>query len=306
MKKQYDVIVVMPLGPGSEKDFITDSLKSVEFYMSCSYKIILLDNSQKNTGYTIQADFPEADVVIANKAKGKMGGQYVNLCYAFKYAIDKYDFKLLLRMDDDALITGADPQLQAMQILDSNPNAGMIGWHIKGRYAKDCFGNTHDNIYCRNTLIAGAYTWKFIKRPLVNYTLRGLLEKAFRNGYELGENIQGGAYFITYKCIQKMDEAGLLPVQRLKNAILCEDHIFSLVTKVVGMDLCDLSAVGQPFGMAWRGLPVAPEKIYAEKKKIIHSVRFWADMKEHQVREYFNNCRREELLIRVGQRKQPA
>ena len=291
MKEHFDLIVVIPVGPGTRLDFLTDTMNSVAFYIRGTIKFILIDDSQKATAALVKTSYPDIDIITLEKNFGKVGGLYISLSDAFRFAYEHYEFTLLLRMDDDALMIGPDADSDALAFLNEFPQTGMMGRHIRGRFSADDLGNIHDNAYPRNTLLVGTCTWKFIRRPLVNGTLRQLMLRAFRNGYELGENIQGGAYFITRACIGKLLEAGFLPLDRLKHSILCEDHLFSLLVKVAGMELRDFSGAGQPFACAWKGLPAAPETLTTRNKKIIHSVRFWEDRDQEAIRKHFKQLR---------------
>ena len=294
MKREYNLVVVIPVGPQSNISFVVDTINSVQHYIKTKHKIILIDNSQRQLGKDISQTYPDIDILTTQNDNGKMGGLYVNLSKAFKYALERYEFNALLRLDDDALIIGENPEEEAIALFTAHNEVGMTGYYIKGRLSTDKYGNIHDNAYPRNTLMAGAFSWKFIRRPFINWQLRRLLLKGFSNGYELGENIQGGAYFLSKRCIERLLEAKFLPIQRLQSAILCEDHLFSLLTKVVGMELYDLSAADQPFGIAWQGLPASPEQLSKDGKKIIHSVRSWQQMKEDEIRDFFLKCRSKE------------
>ncbi len=295
MKPKFDLVVVMPVGPNANPAFIEDTLNSFKYYTSCSYKIIIADDSQKGTGLKIKELFPDDDFVVLTRSKnlGRMAGLYLNLALAYKHAIDNYRFDALLKIDDDALITGENPETEALSLLRSNPNVGMIGRHLAGRYSTDDLGHRHDNYWPRQQLLKATCTWRLIRRPIANMTLRKLFIKALWNGYEIGENIQGGAYFISEQCLIKMNEQNLLPEYRLKTVILEEDHLFSLLTKVVGLELADLADERLPFGIAFKGLPGPPEKLHEQGKKIIHSIRFWKDMKEDAIRTYFRGFRHE-------------
>jgi hypothetical protein len=292
MKEKVDLVVVMPIGPQARPEFIIDSLRSVQYYTTPSHAIILADDSQKGTGYTIQEAIPGIKVLPSKKSYGRMAGLYINLSHAYKYALDHYRFGALLKMDDDALITGMNPEAEAIRLFRDNPDIGMAGRHFIGKFSPDSLGNVHDNSYPRNTLLVGTCSWKLFKRPFVNLTLRRLLFRALRNGYEIGENIFGGAYFMSEACLATLDMEGHLPLDRLKQSILGEDHLFSLLAYVAGFRLGDLESGDLPFGVAWKGLPASPETLYSRGKKIIHSTRYWENIKEEEIRKYFQKYRR--------------
>lgn len=290
MKKHYDLVVVIPVGPNSNEDFIKDTINSIRFYCQCTLKIILLDDSKQNLGYLIKIQFTETDVIINRKRSGLAGGLYISLSHAYKHAIKNYQFNSLLKLDTDALIIGLNPQHDAEKMFRNNPKIGIAGLH-KTRTEAYSF-NTHlDNEWPRKHLIRATCTWRIIKRPVGNLALRKYFFKALVNGYELGENIFGGAYFINERLLQNLDEAGLLPDNRLSNSRLGEDHLFSLLAKVVRFDMGDLASDDLPFACAWKTLPASPEELHKNRKKVIHSTRNWENMNEQEIRQYFKNIR---------------
>jgi hypothetical protein len=44
-------------------------------------------------------------------------------------------------------------------------------------------------------------------------------------------------------------------------------------------------------GMKWRGLPDSPENLLQRQKKIVHSIKFWQDRSETEIRGYFRSKR---------------
>jgi hypothetical protein len=291
MKQKTDLVIVMPVGPGANPEFTRDSLSSAQYYITAPCKIILADDSQKGLGYAIQKDFPGITVLPTRRNLGKVAGLYINLSNAYKYALDNYSFDALLKMDDDALITGKDPQTAAIRLFRENPVVGMAGRHIARQFSTDALGHVHDNYWPRKQLLKDTCSWKIIRRPVANLTLRKLFFKAVRNGYEIGENIQGGAYFMSSASLHKLDEAGYLPNYKLRNANFGEDLMFSLLVRAIDFQLADLSGDDLPFGIAWKGLPASPQTLHQRNKKIIHSTRFWENMGEKEIREHFRRLR---------------
>lgn len=291
MKKHFDLIVVIPIGPNCKIDYILDTIDSINYYCKCTFKILLSDDSQKGTGKIVQGNFPDVEILQRDKSFGLWGGLYVTLSIAFKHALDNYDFKALLRMDTDALITGSNPQDEAIRIFDENKKAGMVGFHRIGKYTKDFMGTPINNSWARDQILAYACSWRLILNPIANYTLRKIYFNATYNGYELGESIFGGAYFIGPEFIKSLDDAGYLPNYRLRTVKLEEDHIFSMLARLLDYNLIDLSMDNMPFGCAWKGLPAPPEVLYAMNKKIIHSTRFWNELTEADIRDFFKGKR---------------
>lgn len=294
MGRKFDLIIVMPIGPNGSLNFINDTLESIEHYFSCRYKLIILDDSQKGIGEEVHRMHPHAEVLKTEKNRGANAGLYINLCLAYRHAFEQYDFELLLKIDDDALVTGIGADREALQFFRETPQVGMAGLYQTNESYINFLGNKVYNTWPRKQLLKDTCTWKLIRRPIANLTLRKLFFKALRRGYEIGENIQGGAYFMSRSCLEKLYEANYLPEYNLGTVNLGEDHLLSLLTKLVGFKLGDLSSGDMPLGTAWKGLPASPEVLHAKGKKIIHSTKSWQDLDEEQIRGYFKKYRQPE------------
>jgi hypothetical protein len=287
MKTEYKIVLVMPVGPKCTPEFIEDSLKSFIFYASCTYKIILADDSRKGTGRTVQARMPEVDVVEMPGPMGKLGGLYVTLSRAFRYALRHYRFQAVLRMDSDALIIGKAPESEALDLFERDPQIG-----IAGQYPFDYDGKPWDISWPRKQLLQYmSLRWRPRHKTFPRLFLRRHYKRALRNNYTVGESVFGGAYFVSEICLRVLEGAGLLPLYPLKYIDLEEDHLFSLLVRSAGFALGDLSSRRLPMGCAWKGLPAPPEELYAEGKKIIHSTRYWGDMQESEIRLFFSRKR---------------
>jgi glycosyltransferase involved in cell wall biosynthesis len=291
MKQHFAVVVVMAIGPNSKLEYILDTLTSFQFYTTSTHKVIIIDDSQKDLALEIKSFISDIDIIKTKKNSGNMAGLYINLATAYQHAIQNYHFDALLKIDDDALVINENPEKDAIHLFKANPRIGIAGLHVRGQYPLDFMGTPWDNNYPRKTILVGTCSWKLLKRPLVNLTLRKLFFKAFYNGYEAGEYVFGGSYFVSEHCLIKLNEAGFLPLHSLGKAILGEDHLFSLLAKVVGLELGDLASGNLPFGLAWKGLPASPEMLLQKNKKIIHSTRKWENMNEADVRGYFKKLR---------------
>ncbi len=282
---------MIPVGPDCKIPFIEDTLNSIIFYTLCPYKIILIDDSKKDYGTILKNKYHEIDIITNKEQYGLLGGLYIALSHAFVYALDNYSFKVLLRMDTDAMITGYNPQLEAIEMFEKNPRIGIAGFVKRGKEPKDFAGNPVENYWPMHQITTYALTWKFLSKPRANLALRRLVIKALYNGYEMGENIFGGAYVVSELFLQKLREAAMLPDYGIRKIYLEEDHIFGLLAKAIDFELDDLETGNLPFGVAWRGLPTSPEELYKRGKKIIHSTKRWNDMSEADIRKFFSEKR---------------
>jgi hypothetical protein len=290
MKKFVSVIVVIPIGPKCRPDFIEDTINSFIYYTGSDYKIVLADDSQKNTGINLREKYPDIDVVETPSSMGKLCGLYVTLSLTYRYVLEHYHFGALLRMDTDALIIGPEPEKEAIQLFKARPEIG-----IAGQYPFTYNGEPWDISWPKNQIIKYTSTYKFFRRPLANALLMLYYRRALKNGYKTGESVFGGACFLSEPFLKKLAGKGLLPDYRLKNIKLEEDHLFAVLAKSVGFGFENLSSLHLPFGCAWKGLPAPPGELYEKGKKIIHSVRYWNEMKEEDVRDYFKEKRDQNL-----------
>lgn len=286
MKRYVDIVLVIPAGPGTSPSFLTDTILSFIHYTASTYQIILIDDSGQGLGRKVQQSIPEIEILYNSKPSGAWAGLYVSLANAFSHALNKYEFRLLMKMDTDALVIGPDPEKEAMELFSSNPSMG-----IAGQYKFDYNGKPWDIGWPRDRILNGATTWKFFRRPLPNAVLRKLYIRAAENGYVAGESVFGGSCFYNHSLLLRLQQHKLLPNKLLGGLNLGEDHIFSLLTKAMGFHLGDLSLPGLPFALAWKELPAAPGQLFEEGKKIIHSTRQWGDMNEDQIRHFFKDKR---------------
>lgn len=286
MKPWFDVIVVIPVGPNSSIAFIEDTVLSYRHYTTTSFQVVFADDSQQGIGKELLKLFPSADVITTKKAMGGWAGLYITLSLAFRYAVEHYSFAAVLKLDTDALIIGEEPAQQALALFLSRPKAG-----IAGQYPNDYFGKPWNLNWPKQRIINATRTWKFFRRPVANWQLIRLYRDALKNQYNTGESVFGGAYFMSANYLLSLYENGLLPNYTFQSVNLGEDHLFSLLAKANGFTLHGLCGDGEAFGCAWKGLPVSPEQLIADGKKIIHSVRFWNHQKEEEIRLFFKEKR---------------
>ncbi|MGI4885132.1 MAG: hypothetical protein ACRYFR_09260 [Janthinobacterium lividum] len=177
-----------------------DTLESIGYYVHSSYQILVPNDSHDPAmEHAIAARFPEAVVLPARENYGKGLGLYESLCYTYRYALDTFEFKALLRLDTDALIIGHGPGLAALNLLRRDPSVGLAGRYVRGLASPDEFGNVWNNEAARDvyTSIAKLLTRRVLRQPLVNWRIRTRLFQALCNGYELADLVFGGAYIFS-------------------------------------------------------------------------------------------------------------
>jgi hypothetical protein len=296
MKESVKSVVVLIVAPPSEKyrlDHVLDSLSSVLHYSTPSRRIIVLDNSERNLADSFYEAFPEVIVLRTSENYGLCGGLYKSLSLAMLHAYTAYDFDLLIRMDTDSLMTGSGVEDEAIRLFRQQPNVGQLGTYLIGAN-----GEPSEFAWPRQQLQRDTSLLGWLKDRERALFLRDLIARARAYGYQLGEHVLGGASIFSYAVIEKFLDHNLLLREEMHRSNLQEDHIFSLLVKAVGMDLGDFGGPDQAMAVRWRGLPRSPESLIASGKKIIHSTRFWQDVKEDDIREFFRAQRNYEYADR--------
>ena len=287
--KTLKSIVVIPIGPTCCIEFVEDTLNSIYYYMNrATTKIILVDDSQISTGKRLAEIFPNVDVIENLINKGKDANLYYSLSNAFSYAFKHYNFKVILRMDTDALIIGKNPENKALEYFKMKSRIGLLGSYKHGYNS-----GLRDFSWSKRQLILESSILSLVKglhRIKGILTLRALIKRAKKNGYILGEHCMGGACFYSYECIKSLSKHNYLPIHNIQWSKLQEDMIFGLLIKSVGMGMADFVLETDPLGVKWRGLPDRPSKLI-QTKKVIHSTRYFEDMDEKSIRDYFKSKR---------------
>lgn len=291
-------VVVIPLGPKCKMDYVLDTIASIQHYITEQKAIIIADDSQ-NVEYRrrIEQSYPDIIILSTKQNLGKGSGLYTNLCIAYSYALDHFDFETLLRLDTDALMIGYGADKEIAAYFAAHPKIGLAGTYIKGNHQTDEFGNRWDSYGGRVFVIAIAklFSSYFLHSPLSLLRIRKRLFRAIYQGYEFGDLIFGGAYAFSRAGLEALRSNGLLPMPNMLGVDLEEDHLFSMLMRSVGMELADLSRHHGPFGCVWKGLPATPEKLCEAGKKIVHSTRYYKNqLREGDIRAFFRAKREAE------------
>ncbi|MEO8391904.1 MAG: hypothetical protein ABI700_02835 [Chloroflexota bacterium] len=290
MKQPVKLVVVLtvgPLGPKLQYEHIVDTINSVLHYATPDRKMIVQDNStEQNVGQRLREQFPELIVIRTPENYGLSGGLYKAESLAYLYAHSLFDYQVLIRMDVDALMIGAGIEDDAIARFEQNPNLGQLGTYKIG-----CNGEISEYSWPKQELEKeiGAAGWLQDRERCK--LLRMLVARAQANGYELGEHILGGVSILNPRFIDKLVQENLLLREEIRRSVLQEDHIFSLLVKAVGMQLGEFGTPNDPLAVRWQGLPSSPEELAGRNKKMVHSTRYWQQMNEDAVREFFRSRR---------------
>jgi hypothetical protein len=196
--------------------------------------------------------------------------------------LDSYDFAVLLRLDDDALVIGRDPDLDAVRYFASHPRVGCLG-----SYRVTCTGAARSFAYPARTLRHELYSLAVLKHPRRWMALRAIYAEARRHGYEDGEHCLGAACFFSHEALSAMRAKGLFSNPALMTTNLGDDHMFGLLARAAGFELDDFATGRHPLGLAFRGLPMSPVELVDAGKKIVHSLKDHDGKTQAELRDEF-------------------
>jgi hypothetical protein len=280
---KWKMVVVVPGGPN---DDVADTLRSVLHYADPEL-IVVIDDTQ---GRGIGLKHPKlVEILPAASTHRDLGGLWVNLSKAFRYAVENTEFDLLLRLDADALLLGPGIAEAAGERFQRFPEIGALGAY---RISPD--GGLRDWASARRALLIELWL-RGIRYPSMRRQLRKLM--AASPEYIRGEHALGGAVLYRGDAVREMYRRRLLDSPEFAHSILGEDFIFGLITVAAGYRTADFSGPEDPLALRWKGLPAAPQELLAKGKLVTHSVRFWADMPEAEIREYFAAARADATVL---------
>jgi hypothetical protein len=267
------MVVVVPAGP---KDDAADTLRSVLSYTD-SELILVIDDT---AGRGIALEDPRI-VVFAppDSPSGTLGGLWVKLAAAYRYAVEHADFDVLLRLDTDALILGPGVAAVAANRFADDPALGALGAY---RVSPD--GRSRDWTPAVKSVKAQVGL-RGLRHPAARRRVRALIDQAPE--YVMGEHALGGATVSRGDMVREWHRRGMLDYPELGDSALCEDHLFGLLTVAAGYRTGDFSGPDDPFALRWVGLPAAPADLLAAGKLVTHSVRSWENMQEDEIRAFF-------------------
>jgi glycosyltransferase involved in cell wall biosynthesis len=255
--------VIIPVGPG--KDAVLDTLESIACYCPEPHVVIIVDDCTQDGTYDALVSARRPNWHIFRNARPMGIDRLVRtLCTGYRFALSETSCRLILRLDQDALIIKPGVITEALRYADSNPPVGLFGV-----YERDY--NRPRSFEAHRKLIDRELSWSMrLLGPKPSWA--PLLALAERQGYRRGDNVFGGAYFVTRECLAEMQKLGALSVPYRWHSRLMEDVYFSMAAVAAGYKLGHFAAPEGPLCLEWRGLPY-PARVMAQTSyKVIHSV----------------------------------
>jgi hypothetical protein len=270
-----DCLVVMAVGAGMAEEAL-DTLDSIETYLGdVAKRVVIVDDHTTDGTAEALASVRRPDWhVVRNDQPHGLHLLSRSLGTGYKYGLDRWAFRLALRIDVDALVTGPGLMNDALAFSMQHPETGVFGQHTLRSAGGDPDAiEAHVRVLARHD------------RRLVRAWYHSQRVKARANGWTTGESVFGGGCFFTRPCLVALRKAGVLDVPvHSRPLYVAEDVYFSMCAVAAGFELGHFAAPVGPLAMAWRELPFSPEEITRCGYKLVHSVdkgRWAATAREH-------------------------
>lgn len=289
-KAKFACVVVIPVGPKTELSFLNDTVRSVFEHTRTSSKILIIDDTKDGLDHAAIHRHDEIDFERFERAKrgnALYGGLYFNLSASWRVILERYDFDVVLRLDDDAVMIGPGADRDAVEFFAEHPEVGCLG-----SYRLTCMGDRRDFTPVQRMLRAETSVIGALRHPRRWNSIRRVRRMARRNGYRDGEHCLGAAAFYSRDCIERFQRLNFLGRAELCQSHLGEDHIFGMMVRAAGLQLDDFATGGRPLGLAWQGLPAHPATLLEMGKKIVHSVKSHGGHEQGEIRAEFRRLTR--------------
>ncbi len=255
--------IVIPIGPG--KTEALDTLDSVERYCPEPHIVVAVDDCTQDGTYEALCEGRRPNWHILRNDRPMGIRRLVHtLSLGYRFVLSKTDCELVLRLDQDALLIASGVIRDAANYAQQNPAVGLFGVYEHDYNRPRSFGMHKEQIRAElgrlRRLLGVAPSWEY------------LFKLAEERGYIQGENVFGGAYFVTRQCLEGMDRLGALEMPFRWRSKMMEDVYFSMAAVAADFKLGHFGAPEGPLCLEWRGLPYVAEELIRAGYKVVHSV----------------------------------
>jgi hypothetical protein len=290
VRQSKKIGIVMPVGPNDGQAAL-DTLDSALHYAGASRVIVVVDDTGGHDEFAKRAAAMSEDIAVIPappRAPGGYGGLWVKIAAGYRWLLERFAPEVTLKLDVDALLIGSGLADRAIEKFAEDPKVGLIGSY---RIAAD--GGVRDWSWGarRLRIESGPLGLRY---PRMRASHRSLLGRARPNGYVYGEHSLGGGYIHRLNLADDLHARGWWDMPSLSPSRLGEDMIMGLLAVAAGYRTADFGRPADPMAMRWRGLPAHPDELLATGKLLTHSVRFWGDLREPEIRDIFRAARMRE------------
>lgn len=275
-RRRCDLVVISAISDG-EWLGMEDLLDSLATYLDCDYEVVVADDVTTDGSHERLLD--AGCWVVRNPEKLYLSGLDLTLRRAFLEAHRLFEAPIYLKIDPDALVIGTGLLVALKSAFSVDPMIGLLG-----TYQFDWNGEPRDLSYWKQRMIRRR---KDLGKP---YDL------SIRNGYQIGDGVQGGAYALSRTCLDTIIQQGWFNgadnyrPSIIKGLHVAEDSLIAMLTYAAGYKATEIGGPSQPFGIWDVGLPMQPEELISQNRLVTHSIKY-RDPESLAIREYFRSRR---------------
>jgi hypothetical protein len=287
MRSNKRVAFVVPAG--RPDDDLVDTLRSILHYSDRSRLIVVIDDISRSGGSFPNLRDLSSDIVVlqppADLPANGFGGLWAKTAFAYHWLLERYEPRLMIRLDTDALLIGEGLEAHAERAFAGDSRLGLLGAY---RLGPD--GGERDFSWAAQQVrrTAGA---RGLLHPRRRAAVRHYRKLARVHGYIDGGHALGGAYIFSAEAISAIDRNGWFSRPELASVMMGEDHVTSMLTVAAGYQIGDFSGPDDPMAVKWVGLPAHPADLLARGKLVTHSVRSCGDLGQAEIRAIFAAAR---------------
>jgi hypothetical protein len=217
----------------------------------------------------------------------------VGLLAGLKHLSARDGLHFVLRLDTDSAVFGRFADRIAT-FFQEHQGCGLIGTHKKypngGERIKPGFMvERQTSPYLLSRFLARLMLeTKAPKLILTALRRRSLIRAAERNGYVVGDYVQGGGMALSADLLHSASKHLLLDDPFLFfHSRLTEDLVMTLLCYALGFKALDYNSPDEVFAVMNYGLPDSPEALVRDGYAISHSVKADSRWSESEIREMF-------------------
>jgi hypothetical protein len=259
-RRRCDLVVVSAASDG-EWLGVQELLDSLATYLNCKYEVVITDDA--TTDGTYERLLEAGCWVVRNPSKLYLAGNDLTLRRAFLEAHRLFESPIYLKIDPDALVIDTGLLNALRTAFNADPTTGLLG-----TYQIDWNGEARDLSYWRDRMTRRR---KDLGKPY---------DMAIRNGYQIGDGVQGGAYAVSHTCLDTIIRHGWFHGKNgyrpsgIKGQHVAEDSLIAMLTYAAGFQAQDIGGPGQPFGIWDIGLPMSPEELVRQNRLVTHALKY--------------------------------
>jgi hypothetical protein len=234
-RRRCDMVVVTAASDG-EWLGVEDLLDSLATYLDCDYEVVVADDA--TTDGMLERLLGSGCWVVRNPQKCYLAGLDLTLRRAFLEAHRLFESPIFLKIDPDALVIGGGLLNELQTAFKQDPTIGLLGtYHVDWNGAQRDLSYWRDRMTRRRKELGNPY------------------DMAIRNGYQIGDGVQGGAYAVSNNCLDAIIRHGWFhgkhgySPSRIKGQQIAEDSLITMLTYAAGYKAQDIGGPGQPFGL---------------------------------------------------------